>query len=73
MSFTPRVIAFKFITTTPAIATSASVTALVVSPDIRNRLANDVIVVPVSSVLREAPTHVRLQQGLSLTANYTGE
>jgi len=35
--------------------------ALVVSPDVRNRLANDVIVVPVSSVLREAPTHVRLR------------
>jgi mRNA-degrading endonuclease toxin of MazEF toxin-antitoxin module len=36
--------------------------ALVVSPDIRNRLASDVIVVPVSTVLREAPTHVRLRQ-----------
>jgi len=35
--------------------------ALVVSPDARNRLANDVIVVPLSSVLREAPTHVRLR------------
>ena len=35
--------------------------ALVVSSDSRNRLANDVIVVPVSSVLREAPTHVRLR------------
>jgi mRNA-degrading endonuclease toxin of MazEF toxin-antitoxin module len=33
----------------------------VVSPDSRNRLANDVIVIPVSSVLREAPTHVRLR------------
>jgi mRNA-degrading endonuclease toxin of MazEF toxin-antitoxin module len=32
-----------------------------VSPDIRNRLASDVIVVPLSSVLREAPTHVRLR------------
>jgi len=31
------------------------------SLDIRNRLANDVIVVPLSSVLREAPTHVRLR------------
>jgi mRNA-degrading endonuclease toxin of MazEF toxin-antitoxin module len=37
--------------------------ALVVSPDSRNRLATDVIVVPVSSVLREAPTHVRLREG----------
>jgi mRNA-degrading endonuclease toxin of MazEF toxin-antitoxin module len=35
--------------------------ALVVSPDSRNRLANDVIVVPVSSALRDAPTHVRLR------------
>lgn len=35
--------------------------ALVLSPDVRNRLASDVIVVPVSSVLREAPTHVRLR------------
>lgn len=35
--------------------------ALVVSPDIRNRLANDVIVVPISTVVREAPTHVRLR------------
>lgn len=35
--------------------------ALVVSPDSRNRLASDVIVVPVSGVLREAPTHVRLR------------
>ena len=35
--------------------------ALVVSPDVRNRLANDVIVVPISSVLRDAPTHVRLR------------
>jgi mRNA interferase MazF len=35
--------------------------ALVISPDVRNRLASDVIVVPVSSVLREAPTHVHLR------------
>ncbi len=35
--------------------------ALVVSSDVRNRLATDVIVVPISSVLREAPTHVRLR------------
>lgn len=35
--------------------------ALVVSPDVRNRLANDVIVVPIASVLRQAPTHVRLR------------
>jgi len=37
--------------------------ALVVSPNTRNRLANDVIVVPLSSVLCEAPTHVRLRGG----------
>ncbi len=35
--------------------------ALVVSPDVRNRLATDVLVVPISSVLRDAPTHVRLR------------
>jgi mRNA-degrading endonuclease toxin of MazEF toxin-antitoxin module len=35
--------------------------ALILSPDSRNRLASDVIVVPVSSVRREAPTHVRLR------------
>jgi len=35
--------------------------ALVASPDVRNRLANDVIVVPVSSVIRDAPTHVHLR------------
>jgi mRNA-degrading endonuclease toxin of MazEF toxin-antitoxin module len=34
---------------------------LIVSPDVRNRLAGDVLVVPLSSVLREAPTHVRLR------------
>jgi mRNA-degrading endonuclease toxin of MazEF toxin-antitoxin module len=37
--------------------------ALVVSPNVRNRLASDAIVVPISSVLREAPTHVRLRAG----------
>ncbi len=36
--------------------------ALVVSMDVRNRLAGDVMVVPASSVLRPAPTHVRLRQ-----------
>src|SRR3990170_4090413 len=34
--------------------------ALVVSLDVRNRLANDVIVVPLSTTLRPAPTHVEL-------------
>ena len=34
---------------------------LVLSPQARNEGANDVIVIPVSSVLREGPWHVRLQ------------
>lgn len=34
--------------------------ALVVSMDVRNRLANDVIVIPLSTTLRPAPTHVEL-------------
>ena len=34
--------------------------ALIVSMDIRNRLANDVIVVPISTTLRSSPTHVQL-------------
>ena len=37
--------------------------ALVVSMDVRNRLANDVIVVPLSTTLRLAPTHVELPAG----------
>ena len=37
--------------------------ALVLSPDVRNALANDLIVVPLSSVVRDAPTHVRLRRG----------
>ena len=37
--------------------------ALVVSPDVRNRMASDVIVVPLSTLLRPAPTHVRLKRG----------
>ena len=37
--------------------------ALVVSLDVRNRLANDVIVVPLSTNLRLAPTHVELPAG----------
>jgi mRNA interferase MazF len=37
--------------------------ALVVSLDVRNRLANDVIVVPLSTNLRPAPTHVELPAG----------
>lgn len=37
--------------------------ALVVSIDVRNRLANDVIVIPLSTTLRPAPTHVELPAG----------
>ena len=36
---------------------------LVVSPESRNALAADVLVVPISSVLREGPWHVRLAKG----------
>lgn len=45
--------------------------ALVVSMDVRNRLANDVIVIPLSTTLRPAPTHVELparQGGLKETS-----
>ncbi len=37
--------------------------ALVVSLEVRNRLANNVIVVPLSTTLRPAPTHVELSAG----------
>ena len=37
--------------------------ALVVSMDIRNELANDIIVVPLTTNLRPSPTHVLLQEG----------
>ena len=37
--------------------------ALIVSLDIRNKLANDVIVVPLSTTLGPAPTHVLLPEG----------
>jgi len=37
--------------------------ALVISSDVRNRLATDVIVIPLSSRSRPAPTHVRLRKG----------
>jgi mRNA interferase MazF len=36
---------------------------LVLSIDARNQRANDLIVVPCSTTLREAPTHVRLARG----------
>jgi len=37
--------------------------AVVVSMDVRNRLASDIIVVPLSTTLRPAPTHVELPAG----------
>lgn len=37
--------------------------ALVVSPDYRNERAHDVIVIPCSTNLRPAPTHVQLHRG----------
>src|SRR3990167_5655057 len=37
--------------------------ALVVSLDIRNELASDILVVPLSTNLRPSPTHVLLQEG----------
>jgi mRNA interferase MazF len=38
--------------------------ALIVSLDVRNRLADDVIAVPLSTTLREAPTHILIKKGL---------
>jgi mRNA-degrading endonuclease toxin of MazEF toxin-antitoxin module len=37
--------------------------ALVVSVNARNRLADDVLVIPASTTLRPAPTHVRVRRG----------
>ncbi len=37
--------------------------ALVVSPDVRNARASDVIVIPCTTVLRPSPTHVHLRRG----------
>ena len=36
---------------------------LVISPNVRNHGASDVLIVPCSTVLSEAPTHVRLRKG----------
>jgi mRNA-degrading endonuclease toxin of MazEF toxin-antitoxin module len=36
---------------------------LVISPNIRNELASDVIVIPCSTRISTAPTHVRLRRG----------
>ena len=37
--------------------------AVVISVNARNRLADDVLVIPASTTLRLAPTHVRLKRG----------
>jgi mRNA-degrading endonuclease toxin of MazEF toxin-antitoxin module len=37
--------------------------ALLISVAARNRLADDVLVIPASTTLRVAPTHVRLRKG----------
>jgi mRNA-degrading endonuclease toxin of MazEF toxin-antitoxin module len=37
--------------------------ALVISVDARNRFGDDVLVIPASTTLRPAPTHVRLRKG----------
>ena len=34
-----------------------------ISADARNRFANEVLVVPATTILRGAPTHVRLKRG----------
>jgi len=36
---------------------------LVISTDVRNEHANDVIVVPCSTRMRDGPTHIRLRRG----------
>ncbi|HEY8808131.1 MAG TPA: type II toxin-antitoxin system PemK/MazF family toxin [Candidatus Limnocylindria bacterium] len=38
--------------------------ALVVSADVRNRIADDVMVVPIFSQGADGPTHVRIERGL---------
>src|SRR3954454_4800501 len=37
--------------------------ALIVSPDVRNELANSVLAVPITTNLRPSPTHVSLPAG----------
>ncbi len=36
---------------------------LVISPDVRNRWASDILVLPLSTQIRPAPTHVLLDRG----------
>ena len=40
-----------------------AIPAIIVSLDVRNRLAGDVIVVPITTTLRPSPTHVELTKG----------
>ncbi len=49
--------------TVPGEAKPKTRPALVISLDVRNRLASDVLVIPVTTILRLAPTHVRLRKG----------
>lgn len=44
--------------------------AIVISLDIRNKLAEDVIIIPLSTTLRHAPTHVLITKGEG-NLNYT--
>jgi len=37
--------------------------AIILSPDVRNRLANDLIIVPCSTTARRMPWHVQLHRG----------
>lgn len=39
--------------------------ALILSLNPRNRLGEDVMVVPLSTTLRPSPTHVRIEQGIA--------
>lgn len=45
--------------------------ALVISPDYRNQHAGDVIVIPCSTSLRTAPTHVMLRRGQGGVAEHS--
>ena len=49
--------------TIPAEPTRKKRPALVISAEPRNRLANDVLVIPASTTRRPSPTHVRLKTG----------
>ena len=47
----------------PGEPTRKSRPALVISPNARNEFASDVLVVPATTIVRPAPTHVRLKRG----------